>query len=442
MNILKTRSITVLLSFITISLCAQTKKNSNEVRLVKEINISSYIGKKYQVKADIRSGSTDSSSQWGLFVLQVGKGDYDFITESGQNNLSSEGAEWKNFSIEGVILPGAKKIWLYLTALGNGDFIFDNLELKIQENNSWKTIQINNHDFEETATIKKVLKGFKNTRAVINNPNIRASIETSGNNKALLLSSRNNSVTYQTRYGQNHAAGNYVIVRDGKKIYYEMYGEGEPLILLHGNGGSIHSFKGQIPELAKKYKVIAVDTRGHGNSADKETTSFNYELFADDMEILIRQLNLQHVNIIGWSDGAITGILLSIRNPDLVNKLVLMGANLNPSAEAVSEKFIRRVQRDIQKLKKINDPENNSTIRLMEMLLNEPNIPASALGKIKATTLVIAGEKDLVLEKHTRSIAGNIKGAQLNIVKGETHFLPEENPLLFNKIVLDFLGNN
>lgn len=441
MNILKTRLITGLLLLISSSLWAQTKQNSNEVRLVKEIDISHYVGKKYQLTTNIKCNLADSSSQYGLFVLQVGRHEYDFIEASGKNDVSSvKAADWKTVSFEGIIQPRAKRIWIYLTALGNGDFFFDDLSLKIQDDKAtWNTIPINNHDFEETADIKKTLKGFKNTKTVTANPNIRASIATTDKGNALLVSSRNNTVTYKTNYGQNHSAGNYLAMKDGRKIYYEVYGDGEPLLLLHGNGGSIRSFAGTIPELAKHYKVIAVDTRGQGKSVDKETINFNYELFAGDMETLISKLNLQQVNIVGWSDGAITGLLLAMRNPLLVKKLVLMGVNLNPTTEAVSPGIISQAKKDIEKLRKHNDPKDQTTTRLLEMILKEPNIPVSELSKVNAETLVMAGEKDLVLKKHTTLIAENIKNSQLHIVKGETHFLPEENPELFNKIVLDFL---
>jgi len=443
MNILKnTLAIGFLLSLVPVSLTAQTKKNSNETSLVKEIKTTPDVGKKYRINVDIKCTSADSSSRWGIFTLQVGKNDYDFINASGKSNFSTtQNAEWKTFSIEGTILPNSKKIWIYLITSGNGDFYFDNLEFKLQDENAgWETVKIDNHDFEQTTDIKSVLKEFKNTKAVLNNSNIKASIAVLDNaNKALYISSKNNSVTYKNNYGQNTAAGNYITAKDGKKIYYESYGEGEPLLLLHGNGGSIHSFQDNIPELAKYYKVIAVDTRGQGNSIDNETENFTYDLFADDLEVLIEKLGIKKLNIVGWSDGAIIGLLLSIRHPDLVDKLVMMGANLNPSGEAINERLLKQTQKDIEKLKKDNAPGSLVTVRLLEMLLKYPDIPLSDLHKVKARALVMAGEKDLVLEKHTRLIAENIPNAQINIVKGETHFLPEENAVLFNKIVVDFL---
>lgn len=132
-------------------------------------------------------------------------------------------------------------------------------------------------------------------------------------------------------------------------------------------------------------------------------------------------------------------MLYAMEQPEKVHKLVLMGANLNSSEEAVTSKILSQTRKDIDRLKKQNDPKNRTTIKLLEMILKEPNIPASELSKIKAETLVMAGEKDLILEKHTQLIAQNIPHSELKIVKRENHFLPDENSVLFNSIVLEFL---
>ncbi|HTM97229.1 MAG TPA: alpha/beta hydrolase [Pedobacter sp.] len=129
-----------------------------------------------------------------------------------------------------------------------------------------------------------------------------------------------------------------------------------------------------------------------------------------------------------------------MKYPDYVKKLITMGANLDPSETSVTKKILTETKRDINKLKNKNDPANLTTLRLMEMLLTEPHIVASDLQKITAKTLVLAGEKDIILDGHTRLIAKSIPKAEVLIFKGQTHFVPEENPALFNKAVLDFLA--
>ncbi len=426
------------------SLIAQIQKNSNDVALVKVIDVTNFIGKKYIAEVDIKSNATDSLSKCGIANIQIGKHDNDLFWNTQKFNLSKKQiSNWKTFSIEGVISPESKKIWIYFCASGNGDFYFDNIKFKIfEDSTTYKTVIIKNSDFEQIADVNDAIKMFENTKVLKNNLNIKASIASLDNNKSFCLSLKNNTTYFITQYGNNAKTGEYVTVKDGKKIYYETYGQGEPLILLHGNGGSISSFYKSIPELAKQYKVIVLDTRGQGKSVDTDTQEFNYDLFTDDLEYVINSLKLEKVNVVGWSDGAIIGLLLSIRHPELIDKLVLMGANLNPSNEALSKKAISIVQKIIRDINKTNDPNLQTTLRLSQMLLKQPNILVDDLHKVKAKTLVMAGENDLILEKHTQLIAKNIANSQLNIIKNETHFLPEENATLFVKIVLDFLKSN
>jgi pimeloyl-ACP methyl ester carboxylesterase len=104
-------------------------------------------------------------------------------------------------------------------------------------------------------------------------------------------------------YGNNPKVGKYADI-NGIKLYYEIYGSGEPLLLLHGSNQSIVSFENQISEFSKKYKVIALDSRGQGNSSENKT-KLSYELFADDVNEFLEYFNIKQANILGWSDGAI-----------------------------------------------------------------------------------------------------------------------------------------
>ncbi len=120
---------------------------------------------------------------------------------------------------------------------------------------------------------------------------------------------------------------------DGIKLYYEVYGVGEPLLLVHGNGGSIADFKAQIDYFRKSYKVIAMDSRDQGKSGDSPDR-ITYEKMTDDLAALLDHLNTGPVNVLGWSDGGIEALLLGIRHPAKVKKIAAMAANLNPTAEA------------------------------------------------------------------------------------------------------------
>src|ERR1700759_113076 len=116
-----------------------------------------------------------------------------------------------------------------------------------------------------------------------------------------------------TMYGRNPAVGKYADIR-GFKMYYETYGKGEPLLIIHGNGGSINNFVYQIPYFAKNYQVIIADSRAQGKSLDP-SDSLSYEMMTDDLNALLDKLNLKQCYVIGWSDGGIEGLMLAMHHP-------------------------------------------------------------------------------------------------------------------------------
>ena len=230
-------------------------------------------------------------------------------------------------------------------------------------------------------------------------------------------------------YGKNKS-GKYIDVSDAK-IYYEEYGQGEPLIFLHGNNGSIEDFYQQIPFFAKQYRVIAIDTRGQGKSTDLTNTPYTYEQFSNDLLQVIQKLNLKKVNLIGWSDGGNTALIFNAQHPELINKIMTIGAVLNPNG--VGEELIGNLKN------LANKPSETTNLRLIELMLNEPNITKSELNKIHNPVLVIAGEKDEVKESHTKEIQQNISKGELLIIPNSTHYVPFEQPKVLNEAILKFL---
>lgn len=226
-------------------------------------------------------------------------------------------------------------------------------------------------------------------------------------------------------YGNNPKAGSQVKVKDAS-IYYETYGTGEPLLLLHGNSQSIYALKKQIITLSKYYKVIAVDTRGQGKSTDLSTDPLSYDLFASDMKTLLDSLHISKTNIYGWSDGGNTGLIMAYKFPSYVNKLAVMGANMFPTEEAISGSILKEVKKTIKGLNTKSDDKSKQQVRLFTLLLKEPHMTVDNLKEIKAPVLVMAGEKDMILEKHTKYIAAQLPSAQLVIFKGATHYAPVE----------------
>ena len=230
-------------------------------------------------------------------------------------------------------------------------------------------------------------------------------------------------------YGKNKS-GKYIDVSDAK-IYYEEYGQGEPLIFLHGNNGSIEDFYQQIPFFAKQYRVIAIDTRGQGKSTDLTNTPYTYEQFSNDLLQVIQKLNLKKVNLIGWSDGGNTALIFNAQHPELINKIMTIGAVLNPNG--VGEELIGNLKN------LANKPSETTNLRLIELMLNEPNITKSELNKIHNPVLVVAGEKDEVKESHTKEIQQNISKGELLIIPNSTHYVPFEQPKVLNEAILKFL---
>src|SRR5438105_1209074 len=200
-------------------------------------------------------------------------------------------------------------------------------------------------------------------------------------------------------YGNNKEAGQYYDIR-GFKMYCEVYGQGQPVLIIHGNGGSIDNFVNQIPYFSKKYKVIIADSRAQGKSKDNGD-SLSYEMMADDYAALLGAMKVDSAYVIGWSDGGINGLLLAKRHPEKVKKLAVTGANLWPDTTAVFKEVIDMVTPYYTQLKnKANKTDmEKGRWKLVRLLLDEPHIPLSAVQTIQCPTLVIGGDHDVIKEE-------------------------------------------
>lgn len=242
-----------------------------------------------------------------------------------------------------------------------------------------------------------------------------------------------------TIYGKNKAVGKYVATR-GINMYYETYGQGQPLLIIHGNGGSINNFLYQIPYFSKNYKVVLADSRAQGKSFDLHD-SLSYEMMTDDLNALLDTLHLDSCYVIGWSDGGINGLLLAMRHPEKVKKLAVTGANLWPDTTAVDPFVYHYVMNFNDSLKM--KPQNVFTkqqAKLMHLLSYEPHITVAQLSKIHCPTLVIGGDHDVLLPKHTMLIAESIPNSYLWILPNSGHSTPIYYKDQFNEVVGDFFA--
>ena len=249
-----------------------------------------------------------------------------------------------------------------------------------------------------------------------------------------------NAQLQNTQYGHDSTKGKYYSVR-GFKMYCEIYGEGQPLLIIHGNGGSINNFIYQIPYFASKYKVIIADSRAQGKSVDTGD-SLSYEMMADDYAALLTALKIDSANVIGWSDGGINGLLLAIRHPEKVKKLAVTGANLTPDTSAVNQDVINLIMPSYTALKNKTPktPMEKAQWKLLRLLADEPHIPLSALQTIKSPTLVIGGDHDILKPSHTLLIFQNIPHAYLWILPNSGHSTPIVYKDDFNKNVDNFFS--
>ena len=241
-------------------------------------------------------------------------------------------------------------------------------------------------------------------------------------------------------YGDNATKGKYFEIR-GFKMYIETYGEGQPLLLIHGNGGSMKHFVNQIPFFAKKYRVIAADSRAHGKSQDNGD-SLNYEMMADDYAALLDSMKIDSAFVIGWSDGGINGLLLASRHPEKVKKLAVASANLWPDSTAMRKEFLDLIQPVYNDLKnKTNQTAaEKNDLKLTRMMVEEPQISLSEINKIKCPALVIGGDHDVIKEEHTMLIYKNIPKAYLWILPNSGHKTLMSYKDEFNKTVDDFFS--
>jgi pimeloyl-ACP methyl ester carboxylesterase len=240
------------------------------------------------------------------------------------------------------------------------------------------------------------------------------------------------------KLGQNTQVGKFAKIR-GFNMYYEVYGTGEPLLFIHGNGGSMKAFKQQVNFFAGKFKLILADSRAQGKSIDT-SDSLTYEMMADDFNELLNQLKVDSCNVIGWSDGGINALLLAMRHPKKVKRLVSTGANLWPDSTALDPWVYKDILNGYNKiLTEPVLPESANKKKTFGLMLREPHIALKDLSRISCPSLIIGGDHEAILPVHTALIAQAIPKSYLWIVPNSGHATLIRYRDDFNKTVLDFM---
>lgn len=249
-------------------------------------------------------------------------------------------------------------------------------------------------------------------------------------------------------YGSNN--GKYVTAGN-LKIYYEEYGAGIPLLLLHGGFSSISNFEKIIPELAKKYRVIALDLPGHGRTELPDSLSF--QLLADYSSKIIDLLKLDSVYVFGYSVGAVVALHLAADRPDKVKKTVALSGGLNMSGYMPENAyFLSNVTPEMCEAPQMKwwmddymakSPAKNNwkkfVIDFRKMFAVKSFIPEEKLQQIKSPVLILQGDHDAIKTEQGIYMSRLLKNCLFGVMPGATHFTISQNPELINKLSLDFL---
>lgn len=217
-----------------------------------------------------------------------------------------------------------------------------------------------------------------------------------------------------------------------------------PLILLHGNGEDGSYFSAQMTDesLTGRRHLIAVDSRRHGKTP-RGGLPMTLRQFADDLHVFLLERGIRKADILGFSDGGNVALLFALKYPEQVDRLILNGANLDPSGlvpyvyrEILEEH--RNAQEDLEARDEALRQDALRRLEYLELMMYDPALPAEELAKLQRPVLVIAGTEDLIAAEHTRMIAESIPGAELCFLTG-SHFVAKESPEGFNEAVAAFL---
>lgn len=242
--------------------------------------------------------------------------------------------------------------------------------------------------------------------------------------------------------------GRHAEVR-GIRMYYEVRGQGPVLVLLHGGAGNGMQFEHQIPDFERRHRLVIPDLCAQGRTTDRPGP-LTYHAMAEDVVALMDQLRIRRFDLMGWSDGGITGLDIAIHHPGRLRHLVTFGANFAPDGlqpqdvawndTATASAFGEGMREGWIKLSPQPEHYEEAMNKVLEMWRTQPRFTQKDLASIRTRALICAGEHDLVRPEHTRALAKAIPGARMWIVPGASHGAMLEKPKEVNAEVLAFLA--
>ncbi len=221
-------------------------------------------------------------------------------------------------------------------------------------------------------------------------------------------------------------------------LYYQISGSGEPLILLHGNGEDSFIFEKQIEYFSKKYQVIAIDTRAHGQT-ERGAKPFTFDTFADDVIGLMDSLQIEKAHILGFSDGGNTALHIALKYPQRIKSLILVGANLFLSGMKFTIRTIISLNYLWLCVSSLFNQEIKQKKEIWSLMVFQPQLSFRQISAIQNPTLILVGEHDMIKESHSRKMAAAMPNAQLQILSDANHFLLFEQTERANGLIDNFL---
>jgi len=243
------------------------------------------------------------------------------------------------------------------------------------------------------------------------------------------------------------AAGHYASL-NGIRMYYETYGKGPALVLLHGGAGSGAQFEHQIPALSARFHLIVPDACAQGRTSDRPGP-LTYHAMAEDVRALLDRLHVRRADLLGWSDGGVVALDLAMHHPERVDRVITFGANFRADGlnapdvawnrSATAADFGEGMRAFYVSVAPDTTHYEAAMNKVIALWRDEPNWNAGDLARIRARTLVVAGEHDVVRTDHTEALARAIPGATLWIVPGASHSVLQEQPAVVNPRIVTFL---
>ena len=232
---------------------------------------------------------------------------------------------------------------------------------------------------------------------------------------------------------------------NGIKIWYASFGRGEPVLLIHGGLANSNYWGHQVRALLKHYRVVVMDSRGHGRSSRNEQP-YGYDLMASDVLALMDHLGIKKAAIVGWSDGAIIGLDIAMHHPERVSRLFAFAANSDPSGVAdiaksdVFNAYIERAGEEYKRLSPTPTEYKSFVEQITKMWETQPTWTEADLAAIKVPTWIVDADHDEAIKReNTEFMAAHIPGAGLLIQPNVSHFSFMQDPEQFTNDVLHFL---